>query len=59
MSKKIKENLITPMVEKVMFEFAYEENARNVAIALSFGGFYVNVVKSSGSYLVRVYTNRI
>lgn len=56
--KKKTNNQIT-IREKVVFEFAYEENAKNVALALSFAGYYVKVGKYEGKYAVGVYTDRI
>ncbi len=44
--------------EKVSFHFAYEENAKNVAVALSLGGYYIKIGKFDGKYTVDVYTDR-
>lgn len=59
MKKKLVKEEHIKIKQIVTFEFAYEENARNTVVALSFGGYLTNVVKSSGTYIVRVYTSRL
>lgn len=44
--------------EKVIFTFAYLENAERVAIALAMSGYYVRISKSSAGFILWVYTNR-
>lgn len=45
--------------EKVTFNFAYYENAINVASALAMSGYYIKLKKNdSASYTLQVFTDR-
>lgn len=57
MAKKIQPHK-KEIVEKTTFSFSHIENAKNVAIALAMGGYFVNVYVSNGAYQVNVYTDR-
>ena len=39
-----------------VFNFAYLENLQNVAIALVMSGYFVQVHKDNGNYILEVYT---
>ena len=39
-----------------VFDFAYLENLQNVAIAVVMSGYFVQVHKDNGNYILEVYT---
>jgi hypothetical protein len=54
--KEVKKQSNKSTVElHTQFELVYEENAKNVAVALCRCGYLVNIVKSGSAFLVNVY----
>ena len=49
------EDHIYQIKEKVVFTFAHEHNARNVAYALSMAGYFVRITGNRQDYEVRIY----
>lgn len=43
---------------KTIFEFAHEQNARNVAIALCSSGYLVKIMGGTGNWILMVYTSK-
>lgn len=53
--KKITQEKTIKLKEKVVFDFALEQSANNVAISLCRAGFYVNIRRINEFYVVYVY----
>ena len=45
--------------EKVTFNFAHIENAKNVAMSLALSGYYVKLRQDGTTYMLEIYTDRI
>jgi len=52
--KKIKEEKIH-LRKHTEFQFAHFTNLQNTIMALSMSGYFVNVIKSSETYILQVY----
>ena len=52
-------DIIIKIKEKVTFNFAHIENAKNVAMSLAMSGYYVRLRLDGTGYILEVYTSRI